>query len=102
MSGSKKKARSQRGKKQQSAVALDSTTSQACAYRVADWCKAVTLPRCTFYLLPDPPATIKVGARRIVIESPADWLARVAKSGGLVELRKNQKQGAATHGTASA
>jgi hypothetical protein len=50
-------------------------------WTVSDWCRAVGFGRSTFYAL-DPamrPASVQVGARRIVAEPPKEWLARVAQ-----------------------
>jgi len=48
-------------------------------YPVAAWCKAVNISRATFYTLPpeSQPKSVKLGKRRIIIESPEDFLARI-------------------------
>jgi hypothetical protein len=50
------------------------------AYHVKDWCKAVGLSRATYYNLPPhlQPQSVRIGGRRLVIESPHDYLQRVA------------------------
>jgi hypothetical protein len=44
------------------------------------WCADASIGRATYYKLPPKlqPHSVKVGKRRIIRESPADWLARMA------------------------
>jgi hypothetical protein len=54
------------------------------------WAKQVNLCRATVYQLEPQcqPHSITVGRRRIIIEPPADWLARMASIGGARVKRK--------------
>lgn len=54
-------------------------------WRVAEWSRAATISRAGFYLLPAEhrPRAVKIGKRHIIIESPADWLQRMADRGGI-------------------
>lgn len=47
---------------------------------VSAWCSACGFSRAKYYTLPAGmrPRALKVGARHIVIEQPADFLARLA------------------------
>ena len=49
-------------------------------YKLNEWLSQVGFGRSTFYQLPADlkPRTIKVGASTVVIEQPADYLARLA------------------------
>jgi len=49
-------------------------------YKVADFCEAVGFCRATYYNLPERlrPKSIKLGKRRIITESPPEYLARLA------------------------
>ena len=46
----------------------------------ATWCPAPDISRALYYRLPpeQQPHSVKVGKRRIIRESPSDWLARMA------------------------
>jgi hypothetical protein len=50
-------------------------------WNVADWCRSAGVGRTTFYKLQGAmrPECVTVGTRRIVRESPKDWLARMAQ-----------------------
>lgn len=50
-------------------------------WRVRDFCAATSLARSTFYALPaeQRPRTIHIGKRRVVVEPPSAWLARVGR-----------------------
>ena len=52
------------------------------AWNIPEWCRELRLGRSTFYTLSIRPRYIKVGKRLIVIESPADYAARIAKLQG--------------------
>ena len=49
-------------------------------YAIRDWCRAVGVGKSTFYAWPAElrPLTAKVGARRIILEQPAQYLLRIA------------------------
>jgi hypothetical protein len=54
-------------------------------YAVRTWAPAAGISRALYYTLPDDlrPRSVTVGARRIIIEAPADWLKRIAALGGV-------------------
>lgn len=45
------------------------------------WCKATGYSRATYYNLPIElqPQSVKIGRRRIISETPADYLRRIAE-----------------------
>jgi hypothetical protein len=49
-------------------------------WSISQWCKSVGICRQTFYNLPAElrPASVKIRRRRIIGESPADYLRRIA------------------------
>lgn len=51
-------------------------------YRLRDWCSQTSIARSTFYTLPvdKQPKSITFGRRRIIVESPSAWLARVGQA----------------------
>jgi hypothetical protein len=53
-------------------------------WRLDRWCAATSLSRACFYNLEgeSAPASTTVGGRRIITESPKDWLQRIARIGG--------------------
>ena len=55
-------------------------TSNKAGFTVEEWCDAVTISRSAFYMLADNlrPAQVKVGHRRIIVESPDAYLRRLA------------------------
>ena len=55
--------------------------AERAGYRLRDWCSFVSIARSTFYTLPPEkqPKSVSVGRRRIIVESPVAWLARVGK-----------------------
>lgn len=54
--------------------------AQAAGWTIPDWCRATSISRASFYLLAQRPETVKLGRRTVVIESPRDYLARIANS----------------------
>jgi hypothetical protein len=50
-----------------------------------DFARATGISRTAFYILPADckPASVKIGRRLIITESPADWLARMTARGGV-------------------
>lgn len=48
------------------------------AWNIPNWCAALGLGRSTFYILAERPRTVKIGKRRLIVESPADYAARMA------------------------
>lgn len=53
-------------------------TPERAAWNRPDWCAALNLGISTFYTLQIPPRTIKIGKRLLIVESPADYAARIA------------------------
>ena len=51
-------------------------------YAPAEWCRRTSISRAKMYALPRDlqPRSIKLGRRRIIIEDPAAYLARLAQS----------------------
>ena len=49
-------------------------------FNISDWCAATTVSRASLYKLPsnEKPHSVKLQKRRIILESPGDWLARMA------------------------
>ena len=49
-------------------------------FSIREWCPAVGMGRSTFYVLPLElrPKTVKLGKKHLVIESPRDYLDRIA------------------------
>jgi hypothetical protein len=64
--------------------------SSPVGWRVAEFARAIRISRAGFYLLPPEhrPRAVKIGKRHIIIESPADWLRRMADRGGIPIPRK--------------
>lgn len=48
-------------------------------WAIRDWCMATNISRASFYLLAVRPGRVKLGRRTIVIESPQDYLHRIAE-----------------------
>ena len=48
-------------------------------WSISNWCSATTISRASFYLLAQKPKTVKLGRRTVVIESPQDYLQRIAE-----------------------
>lgn len=73
---------------QHSALAREGMCADKVMWRIPEWCAAVSLPRCTYYLLGEhAPRAIKIGSRTRIVEHPAEWVARIAARGGLPKLR---------------
>ena len=51
----------------------------AVGFRPGPWASAIGISRTTFYALPSElrPRSITLGAARIIVESPAEYLARI-------------------------
>jgi hypothetical protein len=56
------------------------TTANAAGWCIPQWCAATSISRASFYLLAQKPKLVKLGTRTVIIESPADYLARIAAS----------------------
>jgi hypothetical protein len=53
-------------------------------YSPAEWCRRTSISRAAMYALPADlrPRSVKLGRRRIIIEDPAAYLARLARVQG--------------------
>jgi predicted DNA-binding transcriptional regulator AlpA len=58
----------------------ESTKTDRAGWSIPSYCEACNFSRATFYNLPDDrrPRSLKIGKRHIVIEPPAEFLARLA------------------------
>lgn len=56
------------------------TPSPNAGWNIPNWCCATSISRASFYLLAHKPRTVKLGRRTVVIESPADYLERIAQA----------------------
>jgi len=56
--------------------------SQRAGWSVQEWCASAAISDALFYKLETQqrPASVKIGAKRIITEAPAAWLARVGQS----------------------
>ena len=56
--------------------------AEQAGYAPADWCRRTSISRAKLYALPSnlQPRSVKLGRRRIIIEDPAAYLARLAQS----------------------
>lgn len=50
-------------------------------WAIPDWCAAVSISRSALYTMSPEiaPRSISLGRRRIIVESPGDWLRRIAE-----------------------
>ena len=66
-------------------------------FHVDPWCRAAGISRPTYYSLPEAakPRSVKVGDRRLILETPAAWLERIEQAGGVTIPRKEQQAQAA-------
>jgi hypothetical protein len=57
-----------------------STMTDRAGWSISSYCAACDFSRATFYNLPDDlrPRSLKLGKRRIIIEPPSEYLARLA------------------------
>ena len=53
---------------------------EAAGFAISDWCESTDISRALYYTLPpeQQPESVKVGRRRIIIESPDAYLRRIA------------------------
>lgn len=60
--------------------AKKSAAPDRAGWDAASWCPVANISRALLYKLPpeQQPFSVKVAKRRIIRESPADWLARIA------------------------
>lgn len=58
----------------------DAKHTDRAGWSIPSYCEACNFSRATFYNLPDKrrPRSLKIGKRHIVIEPPAEFLARLA------------------------
>lgn len=64
----------------------EANLSGKAALELGEWCRATNVSRATYYATPDEkkPATVRIGRKLLILETPADWLARMREAGGLV------------------
>jgi len=55
------------------------TVPQPAGWNIPTWCIATSISRAGFYLLAHRPRTVKLGRRTVVIESPQQYLERIAE-----------------------
>jgi len=62
----------------------DVATTDRAGWSIPSYCAACDFSRASFYNLPPElrPRSIKLGKRRIIIEPPAEYLARLAAAQG--------------------
>ena len=62
---------------------------QQSGWTIDEWCAAVKIARPTYYTFPETarPESVCIGKRRVIFESPGDWLRRMADAGGVVTTR---------------
>ena len=58
----------------------DSLQIEQVGYAIDIWCTSVGISRATFYKLDGnlKPSQVKIGKRRLIVERPADYMARLA------------------------
>ena len=61
---------------------------------VKEFCAGSGISNSTYYGIPpgDKPKQITIGSKVIILESPADWLARIAKRGKGIALTRYQRK----------
>lgn len=57
---------------------VEAPAESRAGWSVKDWCRACSISRTTLYGLDEPPASVLLGRKRIITESPAAFLARIA------------------------
>lgn len=58
------------------------TEPERAAWKIPEWCRALSISRSTLYALPPEkqPASQTIGRRRVITESPRDYLKRTEVS----------------------
>jgi hypothetical protein len=56
--------------------------AQRAGWSVREWCASAAISDALYYKLEPQqrPASVKIGAKRIITETPAAWLARVGQA----------------------
>lgn len=72
-----KGANSRRRKSQRNAK--ETIEVQPAGWPVKIWCRAAGIGRTMYYGLEDPPASVRIGRKRLIRESPSDYLRRIAE-----------------------
>lgn len=69
------------------------TTTDKAGFSIGEWCPAAGISRATYYALPDEakPAHVYIGARPVITEAPAAWLARARQGGGVTIPKRKTK-----------
>jgi hypothetical protein len=75
-------------RKSDQAPALSVATPEKAGYAIKPWCAAVGISVALFFELPIEmqPSSVRIGRRRLITESPSDYLSRVQSSGGSVTI----------------
>jgi hypothetical protein len=55
-------------------------STETAGWAITQWCEATSISRASFYLLSQKPRIVKLGRRTVVIESPGNYLERIAAS----------------------
>ena len=56
------------------------SSTETAGWAIAKWCEATSISRASFYLLSQKPRIVKLGRRTVVIESPTNYLERIAQA----------------------
>lgn len=59
---------------------MNDESKESAGWSITSWCQATSISRATFYTLFQKPRTVKIGSRTVVIESPREYLARIAEA----------------------
>ena len=71
----------------------NNTSTDKAGWSVAEWAPAAGISRAMHYKLNDEqrPRFVRVGDLRVIVESPSDWLQRVAAAGGVFYESKDKE-----------
>jgi hypothetical protein len=69
---------------------------------IQQWCADVGISRPAFYTIPAEakPASVKIGSKTLITESPAAWLERMREAGGVKLMRPKRNAGQPATGAA--
>ena len=61
-------------------MSKSSNVTERAGWPPGTWCRDASISRALYYRLPpnQQPHSVKIGKRRVIRESPAAWLARMA------------------------
>jgi hypothetical protein len=71
-------------------LAVPEAVPEKAGYAIRPWCAAVGFSVALFFELPTnmQPTSVRIGRRRIITESPRDYLKRVESLGGSVAISR--------------